>query len=95
MIFEHDDPEVKTKFLKLVWALDGTQPCADDPDMYMENWTGRPIPDEVAERACAGCKFIEQCKDYAIAADEEIGIWGGTSPDKRRRMKDEGTEDLG
>lgn len=87
MIFENDDPEVKDKFLTLLWALDGTQPCASDPDKFTENWTGRVIPDRVAIEACDGCKFIDQCKDYARAAGEETGIWGGESPEMRRREK--------
>lgn len=83
MIFENDDPVVRHKFLKLVWALDGTQPCAKDPDRYTENWTSRPIPVEVARRACEGCKFIELCRDYATEAKEN-GIWGGTTTEERR-----------
>lgn len=86
-IFEFNDEEVARKYLKLLFRLDGTQKCAEDPDEYTENWTGRPIPDEVAERACEGCKFIEECRDYAVAADEERGIWGGTTPHMRKRMK--------
>lgn len=87
MIFENDDPEVGRKFLKLVFALDGTQPCKADPDKYTENWTSRPIPPEVARRACAGCKFVTECLDYATAAQEK-GIWGGTTTEERR-VKDE------
>lgn len=82
MIFESDDPNVRKKFLRLVWALDGTQPCKKDPDAYTENWTSRPIPPEVAQRACAGCKFIELCDDYATAAGEK-GIWGGKTTQER------------
>lgn len=85
MIFDSDDPEVADKFLTLLWKLDGTQPCAEDPDKWTENWTGRPIPDEVAERMCAGCPFIKECDAYATAAGEETGIWGGRSPEMRKR----------
>lgn len=87
MIFESDDPEVREKYFELWSALDGTQPCAEDPDEYTENWTGRPIPDDVAKRLCVGrgCKFVEECKAYARAAQEEYGIWGGETPEMRKR----------
>jgi hypothetical protein len=84
-IFEFDDPSVADKYLTLLWSLDGTQPCAEDPDKWTENWTGRPIPDSVAEDMCAGCPFIVECDAYATAAGEETGIWGGRSPEMRRR----------
>jgi WhiB family transcriptional regulator, redox-sensing transcriptional regulator len=88
VIFENSNPEVKEKYLKLVWSLDGTQPCAnDDPDLWIENWTGRPIPRAIAKERCAGCPFIQQCLDYAVAADEELGIWGGTTTEERKEMR--------
>jgi hypothetical protein len=85
LIFENDDPEVATKYWTLWDALDGTQKCIEDPDLYTENWTGRPIPDHVAERLCAGCPFFDPCRDYARAAGEEHGIWGGETPEMRKR----------
>jgi len=87
MIFENEDPEVGRKYLKLLFALDGTQPCIEDPDMYTENWANRPIPQEVARRLCAGCKHIELCDEYATAAEEK-GIWGGRTTEER--LKDNG-----
>jgi hypothetical protein len=85
MIFEFEDVSVRDAYFALWDALDGTQPCADDPDDWVENWTGRPIPDEVAERKCAGCKFLEECRTYARLAGEEHGIWGGETPEMRKR----------
>jgi len=85
----YDDEEIEEKRLDLLWSLDGSQPCIEEPDKYIENWTGRPIPDEVAERLCAGCKPLikEKCLTYAVAADEELGIWGGTTVAKRREIR--------
>lgn len=87
-IFDFDEPDVGRKYLTLIWSLDGTQPCAEEPDKYIENWTQRPIPHDVAERLCAACpiKIKENCLDYALAAEEDIGIWGGTTPDQRKAM---------
>lgn len=85
MIFESDDPEVRDKYFQLWDKLDGTERCVEDPDAYTENWTSRPIPDDTAERLCEGCHVIEQCKAYARAAGEETGIWGGETPEMRKR----------
>lgn len=85
-MFEFTDDTLHEKFDKLWYALDGTQKCAEDPDSYVENWTGRPIPESVAAELCEGCPFLEDCRDYAVSANEEHGIWGGTTPEMRRRI---------
>ena len=36
---------------------------------------------------CAACPVAQACLDYAIANREQFGIWAGTSPLQRRRMK--------
>lgn len=79
-------PEAWDAYLLLWDKLNGTQPCAEDPDKWTENWTGRAIPVEVAERMCAGCPFLEECRTYAVLANEERGIWGGTTPEQRKEL---------
>lgn len=79
--------EIEDAYLLLQDKLDGSEPCVEDPDMWMENWTGRPIPESVAQRMCNTCHAIERCKDYAIKAEEEHGIWGGTTPQGRALLK--------
>lgn len=86
MLFESDDPDVAEKFYTLWYSLDGTQKCAEEPDKYTGNWANRDIPEDVAERQCAGCPFYKECRDYAVTAQEEYGIWGGTTPDMRKRL---------
>ncbi|MGY1617221.1 WhiB family transcriptional regulator [Geodermatophilus sp. SYSU D00691] len=34
--------------------------------------------------ACRRCPLRGPCAQYAIAADERFGVWGGTTPDQRR-----------
>ena len=48
-------------------------------------------PDEEAEALsiCATCPVRAQCLDYAIRNRETYGIWGGTTPDQRRRIRRE------
>jgi WhiB family redox-sensing transcriptional regulator len=47
--------------------------------------------DEEAEALsiCATCPVRAQCLDYAVRNRETYGIWGGTTPEQRRRMRRE------
>lgn len=87
-MFEFKNESVADLYDELWYKLNGKQLCAEDPDPWVENYTSRPIPVEVAEELCAGCPFYQECRDYAIAAEEENGIWGGTTPEQRRELRD-------
>ena len=47
--------------------------------------------DEEAEALsiCATCPVRAQCLDYAVRNHETYGIWGGTTPEQRRRIRRE------
>jgi WhiB family transcriptional regulator, redox-sensing transcriptional regulator len=47
--------------------------------------------DEEAEALsiCATCPVRAQCLDYAVRNRETYGIWGGTTPEQRRRIRRE------
>ncbi|MFE7422053.1 WhiB family transcriptional regulator [Rhodococcus sp. NPDC057529] len=38
-----------------------------------------------AKRICADCPVLGQCRDYALAAAEPYGTWGGMSETDRRK----------
>ena len=40
----------------------------------------------LAKRICAGCPVRRQCADYALAADERYGVWGGLTAEERARQ---------
>ena len=42
----------------------------------------------IARSICALCMHKQECLDWAIATNEEFGIWGGASPRQRRRIKE-------
>lgn len=48
-----------------------------------------------AKAVCAGCPVREECLTYAINNGEKAGVWGGLSPQERRRLrrKINGTEE--
>jgi WhiB family redox-sensing transcriptional regulator len=42
---------------------------------------------QAAKALCAGCPVRAECQTYAFASDERDGIWGGLSPDQRRKAR--------
>jgi WhiB family redox-sensing transcriptional regulator len=41
-----------------------------------------------AKELCSFCPAISACAQYAIAANEPFGVWGGLSPEERRSLRD-------
>jgi WhiB family redox-sensing transcriptional regulator len=39
-----------------------------------------------AKKVCSGCSVRRACLEYALACNEEFGIWGGASEKERRRL---------
>ena len=40
-----------------------------------------------AKEVCAGCPVASECLSYAVATNQSEGIWGGTTPGERRRIR--------
>lgn len=40
-----------------------------------------------AKRVCTCCPVLGQCLEYALAAGEQYGVWGGRSEDERRALR--------
>jgi WhiB family transcriptional regulator, redox-sensing transcriptional regulator len=40
-----------------------------------------------AKAICRTCAVKDQCLDFALRANQEAGIWGGTTEDERRRLR--------
>jgi hypothetical protein len=66
------------------WARQG-QCTQTDPEIFFP-----PKGDQgkAARRICAQCPVCVQCLAYAVAADEEFGIWGGLNRAERVRLRD-------
>ena len=47
-----------------------------------------PAEQEVdeAKAVCALCEVRQPCLEYAIAAGERFGVWGGLTPQERRSL---------
>jgi WhiB family redox-sensing transcriptional regulator len=46
-----------------------------------------------ATKVCKLCRVRPECLDYAIANDEQYGIWGGHGLRSRRRIAQQREED--
>lgn len=55
-----------------------------DPDLFHPDLGGSSTP---AKKVCLGCPVKDTCLDYALTNDERLGVWGGTSPADRRRLR--------
>ena len=63
--------------------------CRDkDPNLFYPLGRGRTAAQqvEVAKAFCLVCPSREPCLTFALATGQELGVWGGTSPEERRRL---------
>jgi WhiB family redox-sensing transcriptional regulator len=70
------------------WAAHAA--CKDaDPDLFFPiTWDELPgrAGDE-ARRICQACPVRPACLDWAVQTGEPDGMWGGTTPAERRRLR--------
>jgi WhiB family redox-sensing transcriptional regulator len=71
--------------------LGGTLACRENPDFfYPEDYFELPvreIAETLAKELCLDCPLAALCKSYAVLAQEDYGIWGGTNARERRELK--------
>jgi transposase-like protein len=64
--------------------------CAQtDPALFFPETGTSP---RLARKVCAGCEVLEQCLAYALDNDERFGVWAGTTPAQRRKLRRERKE---
>src|ERR1700734_582331 len=76
-------------------ADDGRRPAAcrnTEPDLFFPVGTTGPAVDQIeaAKRVCHACDAIEPCLDFALATNQESGVWGGTSEEERPGLRTSG-----
>jgi WhiB family redox-sensing transcriptional regulator len=42
---------------------------------------------EAAKRVCSQCDVVATCLEFALATNQESGVWGGTSEEERRKVR--------
>lgn len=64
--------------------------CRDtDPDLFFPIGTTGLAVDQIdsAKAVCMACDAQNACLGFALATNQESGIWGGTSEEERRRLR--------
>jgi WhiB family transcriptional regulator, redox-sensing transcriptional regulator len=64
--------------------------CVDaDQDLFFPvGVTGPAIPQIAAAKAvCARCPVRADCLEFAVATNQEYGVWGGTCEEERRALR--------
>ncbi len=75
------------------WDLDDWRErasCRDtDPDLFFPvGTTGLALEQIAAAKAvCHECAARQACLEFALATNQESGIWGGTSEEERRKLR--------
>ena len=55
-----------------------------DPDLFFPE---RGASTREAKEVCRGCVVREDCLEFALATNQESGVWGGTTEDERRKLR--------
>jgi WhiB family redox-sensing transcriptional regulator len=64
--------------------------CRDtDPDLFFPVGTTGPAIEQIdfAKAVCDACEAQTACLEFALATNQESGIWGGTSEEERRKLR--------
>lgn len=64
--------------------------CRDtDPDLFFPvGTTGLAITQiDEAKAVCMGCSAQIQCLEFALIANQDTGVWGGSSEEERRQLR--------
>lgn len=79
-----NNPELGPQFKDLtVSAADLGTPCMQAPELW---WGDDPDEQALAIEGCQKCPIQQKCLDWAVAAHEREGVWGGVDPTERRLM---------
>ena len=68
----------------------GLSACRDtDPDLFFPVGTTGPAVEQIenAKAVCRSCEAQAECLEYALATNQDSGIWGGTSEEERRTLR--------
>ncbi len=75
---------------RTTWTGAAAHACTDeDPELFFPIGTTGPAVDQAdaAKRVCARCDVREECLEFALATNQDAGVWGGLTEDERRTLK--------
>ena len=70
------------------WRINSA--CRDtDPDLFFPVGTTGPAIEQIAsaKAVCGECDAQTECLEFALATNQDSGVWGGTSEEERRKLR--------
>ena len=64
--------------------------CRDtEPDLFFPVGSTGPALDQIesAKRVCEACDVSKACLEFALATNQQSGVWGGTTEEERRKLR--------
>ncbi|HEX2064052.1 MAG TPA: WhiB family transcriptional regulator [Acidimicrobiales bacterium] len=64
--------------------------CRDtDPDLFFPVGTTGPALEQIeaAKAVCRTCEAQAPCLEFALATNQESGVWGATCEEERRKLR--------
>lgn len=64
--------------------------CLDeDPELFFPIGSTGPAVEQTerAKSVCRGCPVAAQCLDWALATNQDAGVWGGLGEEERRVLR--------
>ena len=60
-----------------------------DPNLFFPaGTTGAAVEEiEAAKAICRSCVVQKECLEFALEANQDTGVWGGTTEDERRKIR--------
>jgi WhiB family redox-sensing transcriptional regulator len=60
-----------------------------DPDLFFPIGTTGPAISQIesAKAVCRTCPSLDPCLEFALATNQDSGVWGATSEEERRKLR--------
>jgi WhiB family transcriptional regulator, redox-sensing transcriptional regulator len=83
--FPHRAPYTRRPAPRQEWAARAACASHPDPDLWFD--ATDDLGSDVAIAVCAICPVRHRCLEYALSVPRMPGIWGGTTPAERARLR--------
>ena len=83
-----DPPGTRQDTTRQDWRLRAS--CRDtDPALFFPVGTTGPAVQQIAaaKAVCGACPSQEPCLEFALASNQDSGVWGGLTEDERRVIR--------
>jgi WhiB family redox-sensing transcriptional regulator len=80
--------EVSEQALEPDWREEARCRGSDPSLFFPMGTTGLPLAQAAAaKRVCEACDVRHPCLQYALEANQDTGVWGGTTEEERRVLR--------